>query len=85
MASPLFAILQSINHTLEDGSPGEIRTLVKDSRGPYAWPLHHRAVDFNKTLRWLLTLTLLCFVCFFLRFSNAVTFLANLIVAVTMP
>ena len=48
MASPLFAILQSINYTPEDGSPGEIRTLVKDSRGPYAWPLHHRASVYLK-------------------------------------
>jgi len=29
MASPLFAILESINQTLESGSPGEIRTPAK--------------------------------------------------------
>jgi hypothetical protein len=36
MASPLFAIQIGINLTLENGSPGEIRTLVEGSRGPYA-------------------------------------------------
>ena len=50
MASPLFAILQSINHVLEDGSPGEIRTLVGGSKAHYAWPLHHRAARFQITL-----------------------------------
>lgn len=28
---------------IKSGSPEETRTLVKGSRGPYAWPLHHRA------------------------------------------
>ena len=46
MASPLFAILESINQTLESGSPGEIRTLVGGSKARYACPLHHRASFF---------------------------------------
>ena len=29
------------------GSPWEIRTLVRGSRGPYAWPLHQRAASVN--------------------------------------
>jgi hypothetical protein len=35
----------SINSCSARNSPGEIRTLVEGSRGPYAWPLHHRAPD----------------------------------------
>jgi hypothetical protein len=34
---------KSMNSRLGGNSPGEIRTLVEGSRGPYAWPLHHRA------------------------------------------
>ncbi len=34
---------KSINSRLGGNSPEETRTLVKGSRGPYAWPLHHRA------------------------------------------
>ena len=33
---PLFVIQIGIKLTIEDGSPEEIRTLVKGSRGPYA-------------------------------------------------
>ena len=32
-----------INSHLADGSPGEIRTLVRGSKALYACPLHHRA------------------------------------------
>ena len=39
-------------------SPGEIRTLVKGSRGPYAWPLHHRAVINTKTMFAVITIAL---------------------------
>lgn len=34
-----------INSRRGSNSPEETRTLVKGSRGPYAWPLHHRAAD----------------------------------------
>jgi ribosome maturation factor RimP len=37
MASPLFAILESTNYTLEVGSPGEIRTLAGGSKARYAF------------------------------------------------
>ena len=41
---------KSMNPRLGRSSPEEIRTLVKGSRGPYAWPLHHRAPDWSKRL-----------------------------------
>gem|GEM_PF-5013293 len=34
---------KSINWHLANGSPGEIRTLVRGSKALYACPLHHRA------------------------------------------
>ena len=35
-----------------NGSPGETRTLVGGSRGPYAWPLHHRASQSKRLPRF---------------------------------
>jgi hypothetical protein len=44
---------KSMNSHLGQSSPGEIRTLVEGSRGPYAWPLHHRALGLSSKLRVL--------------------------------
>ena len=39
----LYVSFTTLNLHQNVSSPGEIRTLVEGSRGPYAWPLHHRA------------------------------------------
>jgi hypothetical protein len=63
------------------GSPGEIRTLVEGSRGPYAWPLHHRATVYSIRTRFLCnnsSVVLFIACCFFLKsISNAAAVLIN--------
>ena len=79
---------KSMNSPLGESSPEEIRTLVKGSRGPYAWPLHHRAsrvsnktteVPCNNLNAGLRTLS------FCLSFLHAIAFLTYLIVVFATP
>jgi hypothetical protein len=61
---------KSMNSRLGNSSPGEIRTLVEGSRGPYAWPLHHRALVYHQNcVFFVITLPLRHVAFFFFRAS----------------